>query len=205
MKQLYHDAECGPSVHELVFQHEMIEIKYPTMMGWIINAKDNLLRVSDWLLLDIMYYSIFQVRRISIEGYFGEGKLPVVELTIRAEGEKEIRGDLCCGVTLKGVKLSPITIERMYEQLPSSQPTKQSPPPSQPTKQPPPPSRPTKQLPPPSRPTEQPPPPSRPTKQSPPPSLSIVSGKLFLILHGTCIVNTNFNILYFQSKNLIQR
>ena len=140
VKQLYHDAECGPSVHELVFQHEVIEIKCPTMMGWIINVKDNLLSVSDWLLLDIMYYSIFQVRRISIEGYFGEGKAPVVELTIRTDGEKEMCGDFHCGVTLKGAKLSPITIERIYEQLPSSQPAKQSPSPSQPTKQSPSPS-----------------------------------------------------------------
>ena len=61
VKQLYSDAECGPSVDELVFQHEVIEIKYPTVVtGWKISVPDNLLSVSDWLLLVIMYYSIFR-------------------------------------------------------------------------------------------------------------------------------------------------
>ena len=72
-----------------------------------------------------------------MEGYTGEGNPPVIELTIRAVGEKELRGDLHCDVTLMGVKLSHITIERMYEQSPSQPtkpppPTKQSPPPSLP-------------------------------------------------------------------------
>ena len=66
-----------------------------------------------------------------MEGYTGEGNPPVIELTIRAEGRKEIRGDLHCSVTLMGVKTSPITIERMYEHSPS-QPTEQSPLPSLP-------------------------------------------------------------------------
>ena len=64
-------------------------------------------------------------------GYTGEGKPPVIELTFRADGEKEIRGDLHCGITLMGVEASTIMIERVYEQSPS-QPTKQSPLPSQP-------------------------------------------------------------------------
>ena len=77
-----------------------------------------------------------------MEGYTGErGNLPVIELTIRADGDKNIRGDLHCEITLKGVKASPITIERMYEHSPS-QITKQPPPPSQSTKQSPPPSLP---------------------------------------------------------------
>ena len=54
MKQLYQKAECGPSIDELVFQCENIEIKYPTsVMGWRINLADNQhsRHVSVWLLL----------------------------------------------------------------------------------------------------------------------------------------------------------
>ena len=58
VKQLYSDAESGPSVDELVFQHEVIEIKYPTMIGWKLIVTDNLLRVSAWLLYcyNVLYY-----------------------------------------------------------------------------------------------------------------------------------------------------
>ena len=35
MKQHYHEAECGQSVDELVFQNDQIEIIYPTTLtGW---------------------------------------------------------------------------------------------------------------------------------------------------------------------------
>ena len=48
MKQLYSDAECGPSVDELVFQHEVIKVKNPELlMGWKTNVTDNIQSVSD--------------------------------------------------------------------------------------------------------------------------------------------------------------
>ena len=35
MKQLYQDVECGPSVNELVFQCDKVEITCPTeLKGW---------------------------------------------------------------------------------------------------------------------------------------------------------------------------
>ena len=38
VKKLYPKAECGPSIDELVFQCENIEITHPTpVMGWKIN------------------------------------------------------------------------------------------------------------------------------------------------------------------------
>ena len=88
--------------------------------------------------------------RADIEWYTGEGELPpYCEMTLKAAGVEDNRGDLHFCATLKGTETSSIMIERPYEQSDA--------------------------------------------------------GKLFLILHDACIVNTTFNILYFQSKTLIQR
>ena len=59
----------------------------------------------------------FQVSRADIEGYTGENELPPhCEMTLRAAGAKEQRGDLQFGATIKGMEASPIEIKRTYEQ-----------------------------------------------------------------------------------------
>ena len=62
-------------------------------------------------------FKLFQVSRADIEGYTGEGELPPYrEMTLRATGVREQRGDLHFGATLKGMETTYIVIERMYEQ-----------------------------------------------------------------------------------------
>ena len=57
-----------------------------------------------------------KVSRANIEKYTGEGEPPYCEMTVRAAGVKEERGDLHFCATLKGIERSTITIERTYEQ-----------------------------------------------------------------------------------------
>ena len=59
--------------------------------------------------------------RAAVEQYTGEGEPPYCEMTVRAEGMEELLGDLHFAATLKGVKTSPIILNRPYEQ-PSPQP-----------------------------------------------------------------------------------
>ena len=53
--------------------------------------------------------------RAAVEQYTGEGEPPYCEMTVRAEGMKELLGDLHFAATLKGVKTSPIILNRPYE------------------------------------------------------------------------------------------
>ena len=52
MKQFYHqDADYGPSVDHLVFQHEVVEIFNPQILGWTVvnehlSVSNNLLIIS---------------------------------------------------------------------------------------------------------------------------------------------------------------
>ena len=36
VKQFYYDAEPGPTVDDLVFQHEVVEINKPQVLGWTV-------------------------------------------------------------------------------------------------------------------------------------------------------------------------
>ena len=59
----------------------------------------------------------FQVTRADIEWYTGEGELPPhCEMTLKADGKKEQRGDLQFRATIKGMEASSIEIKRTYEQ-----------------------------------------------------------------------------------------
>ena len=51
-----------------------------------------------------------------MEQYNGEGEPPYCEMTLRAEGMKKFLGDLHFTANLKGIKTSPIILNRPYEQ-----------------------------------------------------------------------------------------
>ena len=62
-------------------------------------------------------FNYFQLSRADIEGYTGEGELPPhCEMTFKADGKKEQRGDLQFCATIEGMEASPIEIKRTYEQ-----------------------------------------------------------------------------------------
>ena len=65
----------------------------------------------------VTLFKLFQVRRADIEWYTGEDELPpYCEMTLRAAGAEGQRGDLRFGAILKETEISPIMIERTYEQ-----------------------------------------------------------------------------------------
>ena len=69
-------------------------------------------------------FNFFQLSRADIEGYTGESELlPYCEMTLKAAGKKEQRGDLQFVATLKEMESS-IMIERTYEQ--NNEKTKQA-------------------------------------------------------------------------------
>ena len=60
--------------------------------------------------------NLIKVSRADIEWYTGEGELPpYCEMTLRAAGVKEQRGDLHFPAILKGTETSSIVIQRKYE------------------------------------------------------------------------------------------
>ena len=68
-------------------------------------------------------FKLFKVSRADIEGYTGEDELPpYCEMTLKATGVKEQRGDLHFGATLRETETSPIMIERTYASTTRPQP-----------------------------------------------------------------------------------